>query len=294
MEIDGATIFFAPGSLFQEVAKKRLLRPSMHVGYEAEYCSAATSQILPARIKVRTLIPTVSFFSTLTAVKDEEELTAIREAVAITDRVFKKILPLLKPGVMEREIAAEITYWHRMFGAEADSFEPIVASGSQGALPHANPSEKKIQSGDMVVMDFGCRVRGYCSDMTRTVAVGKPHRELKKIYGIVLEAQQGALDRVRAGVSAKAIDAAARAVIRKAGYGKYFLHSLGHGVGLHIHEDLRLSAKSKAVLQEGNVVTVEPGIYLPGLGGVRIEDDIIVTSNGCAILNRSPKELLIV
>jgi len=210
------------------------------------------------------------------------------------DTVFKKILDSIRPGVRECDIAAEISYWHRKLGAECDAFDPIVASGKRGALPHARASEKIIRTGDMVVLDFGCQYRGYHSDLTRTIAVGKISAQMKKVYSIVLEAQRKAIDSVRSGVKARSVDAVARRHIRTCGFGRNFIHSLGHGLGIRIHESLRLSIVSKDVLQKGNVVTVEPGIYLPAYGGIRIEDDIVVRDNGCDILTTSPKELIIV
>ncbi len=226
--------------------------------------------------------------------KDEGEVALIRYATRITDKVFRKILSLVRPGVRECDIAAEISYWHRKYGAECDAFDPIVASGERGALPHARASEKIIRRGEMVILDFGCCYRGYHSDLTRTVSVGKPSAEMKKVYRIVYDAQMKAIDAVHSGVSARSVDAVARKHIRQNGYGRYFIHSLGHGLGIHVHEPLRLSVLSKSILQTGNVMTIEPGIYIPGCGGVRIEDDIVVKENGCEVLTKSPKELITV
>jgi Xaa-Pro aminopeptidase len=233
-------------------------------------------------------------FETVTAIKDDGEIALIRYAVQITDKVFKKILTLIRPGIRECDIAAEISYWHRKYGAECDAFDPIVASGERGALPHARASDKIIRLGEMVVLDFGCRYCGYHSDLTRTIAVGKPLAKMKKIYNIVFEAQKKAIDTVHHGVAARSVDAAARKHIRQTGNGRYFIHSLGHGLGIHVHDPLRLSALSTAILKTGNVVTIEPGIYIPGSGGVRIEDDVVVRENDCDVLTTSPKELMIV
>jgi Xaa-Pro aminopeptidase len=242
----------------------------------------------------RHFVPTTKILETVTAVKDVEEIALILYAAQITDKVFKKILTLIRPGIRECDIAAEISYWHRKYGAECDAFDPIVASGERGALPHARASDKIIRRGEMVVLDFGCRYSGYHSDLTRTIAVGQPSAKMKKVYRIVFDAQMKAIDTVHNGVAARSVDAAARKHIRQTGNGRYFIHSLGHGLGIHVHEPMRLSALSTAILQTGNVVTIEPGIYIPGSGGVRIEDDIVVRENGCDVLTTSPKELIIV
>jgi Xaa-Pro aminopeptidase len=200
----------------------------------------------------------------------------------------------LKPGIKELDLAAEISYWHQRFGADGDAFESIVASGPRGALPHGRATEKKICRGEFVTLDFGCTFHGYNSDLTRTVAVGKPGARATKIYQTVLQAQCKAIEATRPGVSARALDRVARNHIRQKGFGKYFSHSLGHGLGIEIHEPLRLSAKSKDVVAVGNVFTIEPGIYIKGIGGVRIEDDVVVRDSGCEVITKSPKELIIV
>ncbi len=287
------TLIVTQNGLFQEIAKRKLLGNARRIGVEAEYLSALTFSTLRALLHGKKIILTASLVETLTEVKDKEELGCIRQAVEFSDLVFAKILPFIKPGVSEADIAAEISYWHRKFGADADAFEPIVASGVRGALPHARASVKKMKKGEFVVMDFGCQYRGYHSDITRTVAIGRPTSEMKKIYQIVLDAQMRAIEIAKEGVAARAVDAAARNHIRKHGYGKYFIHSLGHGLGLHVHDPLRLSAQSTSILQSGNVTTVEPGIYIPDYAGVRIEDDIVIRSNGCDVLNQSPKNLLV-
>jgi Xaa-Pro aminopeptidase len=292
-EIHDCSLIVTPNGLFQEIAKKKLLGNAQRIGVEAEYLSALTLSMLRNLLHGKKLVLTTSLVETLTEIKDKDEIQCIRQAVEFSDLVFAKILPLIKPGVQETDIAAEISYWHRKFGAEADAFEPIVASGPRGALPHAHASTKKIKNGEFVVLDFGCQYRGYNSDITRTVAVGNPNSEMKKIYQIVLDAQMRAIDFAREGVVARAMDAVARKHIRQHGYGKYFIHSLGHGLGLHVHDPLRLSAQSTSILQAGNVTTVEPGIYIPDFTGVRIEDDIVIRSNGCDILNQSPKNLLV-
>ncbi|MDP2892192.1 MAG: Xaa-Pro peptidase family protein [Bacillota bacterium] len=223
--------------------------------------------------------------------KYEDEVEWLRKAAAMTDEAFAHILGVIKPGVSECDIAAEIEYHFRKRGSRA-SFEPVAAGGPNSAICHAQPSLRKLQHGDMVLMDFGCEVEGYLSDMTRTVSIGRPSDEMKKIYSLVLEAQSAALAALSAGKKAADVDAAARGRIAKAGYGDKFGHSLGHGVGLEIHEDPRLSPVSEDVLDEGMAVTIEPGIYIEGLGGVRIEDLCIVRKGGYEDLTHSPKELI--
>ena len=203
------------------------------------------------------------------------------------------MLPFIRPGVTEKEVAARLQYLMLLHGAEKMSFDPIVVSGENGAMPHGVPGEKKIQAGEFVTMDFGCVAEGYCSDMTRTVAVGFVTEEMGQVYETVLKAQQAGIAATRAGVSAKSVDLAARKVISDAGYGQYFSHSYGHGVGVEIHEKPNVSPANDMLLPAGAVTSAEPGIYLPGRFGVRIENVVVVTENGCIDLAEAPKELLI-
>ena len=193
----------------------------------------------------------------------------------------------------EIEIAAETTYRQRKYGAERDAFDPIVVSGFRSALPHGDASPKKLRAGDLLTIDMGCVYEGYHSDMTRTVGIGRLSSESKKIYRTVLDAQLRAIESARSGMRSSQLDAVARDHIRENGYEKYFQHSLGHGVGLQIHEQPRISVQSTSTLAENNVVTIEPGVYVPALGGVRIEDIVVIRKNGSEILTRSPKELII-
>lgn len=293
-EISGFNIIIAKQNLFPLLAERKLVPKRSRIGFESQHVSVADMNSLKKLLPQSHFIPATNILENVTAVKDEKEIELISFAASISDKVFKKLLTLVRPGVRECDIAAEISYWHRNYGAECDAFDPIVASGERGALPHARASEKKIRRGEMVVLDFGCRYLGYNSDITRTLAVGNPSAEMRKVYQIVLDAQMKAIDAVRDKVTACSIDSIARKHIRKNGYGKYFIHSLGHGLGIHVHDPLRVSAISKAILKTGNVVTIEPGIYIPGRGGVRIEDDIVVRENSCDILTKSTKELIIV
>lgn len=226
-------------------------------------------------------------------VKSREEIDLVTKAQRIAEKAFDHILNFIKPGVTEREIGLELDYFMLRNGAEALSFETISISGEKTSMPHGVPGDRKIQNGDFVTMDYGAVVSGYHSDMTRTVAVGFVDNEMKKIYDTVLEAQKAAIESMRPGISCKDADAAGRRVIVEAGYGQYFGHGLGHGVGIEIHEEPRVSPFGNRTLESGFLVTDEPGIYLPGRFGVRIEDMIYITENGCENLTKCPKELII-
>lgn len=229
----------------------------------------------------------------LRIVKTEEELTCLARAEAIGDMAFSHILDYIKPGKTELEVALELEYFMRSNGATGLSFDTIVASGTNSSLPHAVPTERVLQDGDFVTMDFGCIYKGYCSDMTRTIFVGNaPSAKQKLIYDTVLKAQLAALAEIKPGKKCSDIDAIARDIIKAAGYGDYFGHGLGHGVGLYIHEEPRFSPKCDDLLEPGTVITVEPGIYLPGEFGVRIEDMVQITEDGYRNLASSPKELI--
>jgi len=220
----------------------------------------------------------------LRLVKEPEEIDKIRAAIALTDSVFDAVWENLRPGRSEREVAWEIESGIRMAGAQAVSFPPIVAAGPNAALPHAAPSERLIAPGESVILDVGARLNLYCSDMTRTWVDGEPPPRLREIYRVVREAQLAAQDAIRAGRDSHEIDAIARKLIQDAGYGDHFGHGLGHGVGLAVHEKPGFGKQSRMVLEENMVVTVEPGIYLPGFGGVRLENMVRVTTSGCEVL----------
>lgn len=229
----------------------------------------------------------------LRMVKDNAELVAIKKAVEIADNAFSQILSFIKPGMSEQEVALELEYYMRKLGAEKPAFDTIMASGKRGALPHGRASQKIIKLGDFVTMDFGAVYNGYHSDITRTICMGKATSRQKEIYGIVLAAQLAGVQAVIPGKVGKEVDAVARKIIIDAGFGEFFGHGLGHGLGLNIHEEPRLSpANIHTVLMKNMVVTVEPGIYLPEWGGVRIEDTVLVSDDGCQILTASSKQLL--
>ncbi len=236
------------------------------------------------------LVPTRAVVEELRLVKDAGEAARIRSACAIADAALAEVRPRLAEMPTEVEFGLELDATMRRLGAEDVSFETIVASGPNGAKPHHHPSGRRIVEGDLVVIDFGALLDGYHSDMTRTVAVGDVGEERRRMLGVVLESQDAGVQAVRAGATAAEVDAVCRSVIDESGWGAAFLHSTGHGVGLDIHEEPRVSARSTATLVAGHVVTVEPGVYLPGLGGVRIEDTVLVTEDGCDRLTLAPKD----
>ena len=238
------------------------------------------------------VIPVDSFFDEFRMVKNGIELTKMRQAAEIGERVFERVLPMISPSVTELDIAAEITYQHKKLGAEKDSFDPIVAGGVRSAMPHAHPSAAYFKSGELIVLDTGCVVDGYASDQTRTVALGKISDEARAVYRIVQEAQELGIASARCGMVAKDLDAEVRRFIAAHGYADEFGHGLGHGVGLNVHEEPRISPKGEYELRENMVFTIEPGIYLPGKFGVRIEDTVVMGPHGATPLQRFTKELI--
>lgn len=237
--------------------------------------------------------PVDSSLEKLRRIKDEGELALIAEACRITSETFERMLPQIKEGMTEKELAALMEYDMRSHGADGVAFSSIVASGVNGSLPHAVPSDKKLAKGDMITLDFGAKVGGYCADMTRTVALGEPSAEMKKVYQAVQEAQRLAQEAVAAGKPCREIDRVARDYIDAQGYEGRFGHGLGHSLGIDIHESPRCNNLSEDVLEEGLLMTVEPGIYLPGIGGVRIENTVVVTKDGCLALTTPTRDLII-
>ncbi|GBC92979.1 Aminopeptidase YpdF [bacterium HR15] len=225
-------------------------------------------------------------------VKDAYELAQIRAAVAIADAAFEHVQRMLQPGVAEWDIAMEIDFYIRRQGAYP-AFETLVVSGERSALPHGKPTERKLERGDFVTLDFGARYQGYCSDLTRTVVVGYASQEHRRLYHAVLDALERSLGAIRPGKTGRAIDKVARRTLEKYGLADYFRHSLGHSLGINVHDGVGLAPREKTKLQPGMVLTVEPGVYLPGFGGVRIEEDVLVTETGCEVLSRSPRTLMV-
>lgn len=264
-----------------------------HIGFEGDQVSWQTGYAwqdgLQAELKSISL-------DALRQVKTPQEITLIREACRIADNSAEHIRRFIQPGMREREVAAELEWFMRQHGAEKPSFDTIVASGPRGALPHGKASEKIIAAGELVTLDFGAQYQGYCSDMTRTFLVAGRYSSpaqspLFDIYQTVLAAQRAAIDAIRPGVACKTVDAAARDIITQAGHGPHFGHNTGHAIGIDVHENPRFSPDDETCLEPGMLLTVEPGIYLPGEGGVRIEDVVLVTPTGAEVLYRMPKTL---
>jgi Xaa-Pro aminopeptidase len=262
------------------------------LAFEEDYITFKKYKELKEKLPTYNLVPKTGLVENLRKIKDENELKLLKKAIEISDLAFEHILNYIKPGVMEKEIALELEYFMRKNGAEDIAFPTIVASGERSSLPHGIASTKKIAHGELVTMDFGAVFEGYNSDITRTVCVGKPTSDQKKIYNLVLKAQITAEEKMKAGITCKEADSIARDIIKEAGYGDHFGHGLGHGVGLAVHEGPTLSFKNDEFLKEGMTVTVEPGVYIPRWGGVRIEDIVLATENGVSILTNSNKELI--
>jgi len=297
-QVKGAQIHIFSGgnnisdAFIREMKVNREIKFRGRIGIEAPFMTVEFYQMLRRTFPKSGLVETENVVEDLMMQKDKNEIKLIRNAVKITDEVFNEILAMIKPGVSEREIAAEITYLHMKKGAEKNSFESIVASGPRSALPHGIASDRKIGKNEFVTIDMGCFFKGYPSDMTRTVVVGKATNKQRDIYNVVLEAQKKAIKAAKPGAKCSDVDAVARNFITTAGYGDYFTHGLGHGLSFEVHARPTVSRISKTILKPGMVITIEPGIYIEGFGGVRIEDDIVITEKGCEILNRSPKNLI--
>lgn len=291
-QAQGFEIIRNVGPVFLEVKKIAEQKGINTLGFEDAYMSFRSYEELEGLVDCD-LVPASGVIEELREIKEESELALIKKACEIADAGFRYILDYIKPGVSEIEIANKLDFHMRELGATGVSFDTIVASGFRSAMPHGVASHKRIERGDFVTLDFGCYYEGYVSDMTRTVSVGEPDAKLKEIYQVVLDAQLRVNAQARAGMTGVDVDRIARDYITEKGYGEYFGHSNGHGIGLEIHEGPNTSQRATKVLVPGNVITNEPGIYLDGLGGVRIEDDLIITANGNEIITHSPKELLI-
>ncbi|MDB5078907.1 MAG: hypothetical protein JWP00_831 [Chloroflexi bacterium] len=267
------------------------------IGFEADHLSYGDYTFWTDKIKETQWLPAPNLVTRLRQRKDQLEIESLRQAVEIASRAFENLLGLLKPGMTEREAAAELEYGMRKFGADAIAFDTIVASGTRGALPHGKASDKPIASGELVTFDFGARLNGYNSDITRTIFMGgngkQPSQRQRQIYELVLESQLAGIAAVRPGVSASAVDRASRTVFEKAGLAEYYLHSTGHNLGREVHETPFLMPNDNSLLEAGMVLTVEPGLYFSEWGGVRIEDDLLVTPEGAEVLPRLSRELIL-
>jgi Xaa-Pro aminopeptidase len=292
-EVRGANVIISKGDTISAIKEQKRFRgKNLRYGYESEFLSCRDYKRIQEGLEGSILVSTTDVVENISVIKDAAEIALIQKAVDITDVVFERILGYLRPGLRETEIRAEMEYQMMSLGSEKPAFETIVASGYRSAMPHGIASEKKLKKGEFVTLDFGASFKGYVADLTRTVVLGKATPRQKRIYNIVLKAQLAAIKRVRSGKEGKAIDSMARDIIEKEGFGKYFGHGLGHGIGIYIHSKPSLGPRSVDILKKGMVMTIEPGIYLPKWGGVRIEDDVLVTATGCRTLNRATKNLL--
>ena len=263
------------------------------LGYEEAYLTVEEFHTYEDKLNAK-LVPMNRKISSFRAVKEEWELELMRKAQAIADKAFAEVLTKIKAGMTEKELCAELIYCLLKNGGEGLSFDPILVSGPNTSLPHGVPGERKLQAGDFITMDFGVIYKGYCSDMTRTVALGYATEEMEKVYNTVLQAQLAGIAATKAGVTGREVDAAARQVIADAGYGGYFGHGYGHSLGLEVHESPNCNPAGETVMEENMVASAEPGIYLPGKFGVRIEDVVIFKADGCENITGSPKKLIIV
>jgi len=277
--------------IFSLLSDLRLKR----IGFESAALSFSAFQFLSEKLGAGAkLVPLEDEIKNLRAVKDAHELTLIRKAIDISSNAFFHVTEILKEGVVEREVALEMECFMKRTGADALGFDIIIASGKRSALPHGKASGKRIEKGDFILIDFGSGFQGYHSDQTRTVICGSPSSEQQKVYQIVKEAHDKAMEKVRPGIPAGEVDGAARDHIRNKGYGEYFGHGTGHGIGLAVHEDPTINSENKGPVQEGMVFTIEPGIYLPDRGGVRIEDMVLVTAHGAEALTYLPIEMKVI
>ncbi|MFD1030703.1 M24 family metallopeptidase [Metaplanococcus flavidus] len=288
----GFEIVQAKTNLLEETALQVKELGVKSLSFEKDFVTYSSYEQYREKMEVE-LVPVSGVIEKIRIIKTEDEVATLKAAAKIADDAFEYICTFIKPGMTELEVSNELEFFMRKQGAESSSFDIIVASGFRSALPHGRASDKVIESGDFVTMDFGALYNGYISDITRTVAVGEPSEKLKEIYQIVLEAQELGVEKIGPGMTGFDADAIGRDHIKSKGYGDAFGHSTGHGIGLEVHEAPGLSSKSQVVLEPGMAVTVEPGIYLPGIGGVRIEDDILITESGNERLTKSSKELRI-
>lgn len=293
-DVEGATVHVAEEGLSELVVEEDLLEDFSRVAFQADSVSVAKRDELAEQHDAVEWVPATQMLTRQVASKDDAEVDRIRAAQAITEAVFDEMVDVIKPGMTEREVGAEIVYRLLKQGAESMSFDPIVASGPNAARPHARPTDRTLREGEVVVLDMGGIRNGYASDMTRTIALGDPGSAVRRGYDAVLRAQQAALDAAQAGMTGEELDGVAREVLEDDDLAEYFTHGLGHGLGLQVHEWPRVSRTSNAELPEGACVTIEPGVYVPEEQyGVRIEDIIVLRAGGSENLTRSPKELLV-
>jgi len=292
-QIKDCKVHIVGGAHFLGIKSKKLIPSNTKIGFESSAMNVDTYERLSESLNHCQWVKTSMIVEKIAAIKDKLEIESLKTAIEITDEVFTQIIPELKVGAIEKEISAKISYLFKMNGAEGDSYESIIGSGWLGALPHARPSDKKFELGDFVVMDFGALYNGYHADMTRTVVIGQASDKHKEIYDTVLESQLAGIKIAKAGITGAQLDNACRSVIEGAGYGDKFIHSTGHGIGLEVHTHPGINKLNNEALLENYIITIEPGIYLEGWGGVRIEDDCWIQRNACVPLNKSTKEMLV-
>jgi Xaa-Pro aminopeptidase len=291
----GCRIRISRGPLMLDVAAAVKRAGVRRIGYEPGRMLCEAYEFLKSKLPMRAALePVRAWVEELRMVKSPEELARIRRSVDTNSDAFEQTVARIRPGIRESDLAAELEYRMRRLGAEKPSFDTIVAGGARSALPHAQPTASRIENGQLVVVDMGALQDGYCSDMTRMLFVGSPGPKVKRMYRAVLEAQLAAIDVVRAGVATARVDRAARDVLKGYGLDRAFVHSTGHGLGLEIHEPPRVGRRDKTKLSAGMAITIEPGVYLEGFGGIRIEDTVVVTETGCEILTPTPKDLRII
>ncbi|MCU1274755.1 MAG: peptidase [Bryobacterales bacterium] len=282
------------GPMLPQVAAFLHRVKSKRVGFEKSRMSFEDYQVLKDSLPMRSALePLSGWVERQRMIKSAEETATIRRSVQLNSKAFEEAIKRLRPGMRESDLAAEIDYRVRRNGAEAAAFETIVSAGPRTALPHARPTAAKVGRG-LLLVDMGAMVDGYASDMTRMLCLGRPNAQMRQMYNAVLEAQLAAVDAVRPGIEAQVVDRAARRVLAKYGLARAFVHSTGHGLGLQIHEPPRIGKKEKTLLEPGMAITIEPGVYIEGVGGIRIEDTVVVTENGCEVLTPNSKELRVV
>jgi Xaa-Pro aminopeptidase len=293
-EVDDAAVSIVRHGLLRGVGEAlKRLRGRMRLGFSPAQLTVAQKDALRSFAGARVRwVPLPGEVETLRAIKDAGELALMREAAILISDIWTAALRHVRPGVSELAVAAELERAMKLRGASGPSFETIVASGSRSAWPHAQPTPKLLKKNELVVLDQGAILRGYCSDMTRTVFLGRPAGRVRSLYSAVLEAQQAAKAAIRPGAKASDLDSAARKVLRRLGCVRHFTHSTGHGLGMEVHEMPRLGAHEDTLLEQGMVITVEPGVYIEGLGGIRIEDEVVVTAQGAEDLTRASREFL--
>ena len=294
-QVKNCKIHIIDSSYFDSINQTKFLdSDNLNIAFESTHISHSSYHGLKQNFNYINWHPTNSIIENIAAVKDQDEIDSLKTAIEITDYVFQKIINEIKAGVTEKYISAKISYLFKTNGAEGDSYESIIASGPNSALPRARPTDRKFQKGDFIVMDFGALYNGYHADMTRTLLIGPATKKHQEIYDIVLESQLHGISTAKEGVPCASVDKACRDIIANNGYADFFNHSTGHGIGLEVHTLPRIHKSNNQLLKSNNVITIEPGIYLPDWGGVRIEDDCLVLEDKCLPLNKSTKELIII